>query len=102
MPVTVPVLVLSSDRKPGPDPDPKPEPALPGPPRCRDTRHEKKGANITRPRYQETTHRYNENDDVNSLVHELAFGIDICFGTVQLERRLLDSVTESLTRGARA
>ena len=97
MPVTVPGLVLSSDRKPGPDPGPKPEPALPGPPRCRDTRHEKKGANITRPRYQETTHRYNENDDVNSLVHELAFGIDICFDTVQLERRLLDCVTESLT-----
>ena len=65
--------------------------------RCRDTRHEKKGANITRPRYQETTNRYNENDDVNSLVHELAFGIDICFDTVQLERRLLDCVTESLT-----
>ena len=23
----------------------------------------------------------NENDGVNSLVHELAFGIDICFGS---------------------
>ena len=44
---------------------------------------EKKGANKTRARDQETrtTNRYNKTNDVNSLVHELEFGIDICFGS---------------------
>ena len=37
------------------------------------------GANITRPRDQETTSRYNENDGVSKRVHELAFGDVICF-----------------------
>ena len=36
-------------------------------------------ANITPHRDQETTIGYDENDGVNSLEHELAFGIDICF-----------------------
>ena len=42
---------------------------------------EKKGANITRPRDQEKIYRYHENHGVNSLVHELVFSIDICFGS---------------------
>ena len=44
-------------------------------------RLEKKGANVTRPRDQETANRYYENDGASSLVHELAFGIVICFVT---------------------
>ena len=48
-------------------------------------RLEKKGANITRPRDQRPgggrTNRYNENDGMSTLVHELAFGIAICFGS---------------------
>ena len=42
-------------------------------------RLEKKGE-VTAPPHQETTNRYDENDGVSTLVHELAFGIDICFG----------------------
>ena len=40
-----------------------------------------KEANITRPRDQETTNRYNENDIMKSPVCELAFGMDICSGS---------------------
>ena len=38
-------------------------------------------AGSTRPRNQETTNRYNENDVACTLVHELALGIVICFGS---------------------
>ena len=33
------------------------------------------------PKVLETTNRYNENDVVNKRVHELAFGIVMCFGS---------------------
>ena len=36
---------------------------------------------MTRPRDQETANRYENKDCVNSLVHGLAFCIDICFGS---------------------
>ena len=49
---------------------------------------EKKGADITRPRYQETMIRYNESDGVSSLVHKPAFGIGICFGSDRGRRAL--------------
>ena len=52
-------------------------------------RLEKKGASITRLLDQETTNRYNENEAVNSLVHELALGIDICFAVWVLCRCVL-------------
>ena len=38
------------------------------------------GENISRPpRSRDNKYIYNENDDVNSLEHELVFGIDMCF-----------------------
>ena len=40
---------------------------------------EKEGANIIRPRDQETSNGNNENDGVSKRVHELAFGVVICF-----------------------
>ena len=43
-------------------------------------RLDNKAANITRPRGQETAYRFNENDGVSTRVHELAYGIVICFG----------------------
>ena len=36
-------------------------------------------SNITRPRDEETTNRFYENDGLSTRVHELAFGIVICF-----------------------
>ena len=42
---------------------------------------EKKGANITHPRDQETN-RYNENDGLSML--ELSFGTDIWFGNAEI------------------
>ena len=45
-----------------------------------------KGANIWRPGDHETTNRYNETDDVNSLECELALGIN-CFEIRELEAR---------------
>ena len=48
---------------------------------CSLGRSRRKGANILRPRSSEITNRYNENDGVSKRVHELAFGIVICFGS---------------------
>ena len=55
-----------------------------------------KGKNISRPWIRETTNRYNDNDCVSKRVHELAFGIVICFAgakTVVKECKLQASST---------
>ena len=45
-------------------------------------RPEKEGANLSRPRDHKATNLYNEGDDANSLVLELAFGRNNCFADV--------------------
>ena len=44
-------------------------------------RSRRKGQIYSAPEVLETTNRYNENDGVSKGVHELAFGIVICFGS---------------------
>ena len=42
---------------------------------------EERGQIYSAPKVLKTTNRYNENDGVSKRVHELAFGIVICFGS---------------------
>ena len=44
-------------------------------------RSRRKGQIYSARKVLETTNRYNENDGVSKRVHELAFGIVICFGS---------------------
>ena len=59
---------------------------------CKAGRLEKnlKEANIARPSDQETTNRYHENERMNSAVHELAFGMGICFGCLHMVAQWYD------------
>ena len=43
-------------------------------------RLKRRGSNKSRLSDHETTNQYKETNDVNSFVHELAFGANICFG----------------------
>ena len=42
---------------------------------------EERGQIYSEPKVLKTTNRYNEDDGVSKRVHELAFGIVICFGS---------------------
>ena len=44
---------------------------------------EERGQIYSAPEVLQTTNRYNENDGVSKRVHELAFGIVICFGSTE-------------------
>ena len=54
-----------------------------GPAFVRWAAREERGQIYCAPEVLEITNRYNENDGVSKRVHELAFGIVICFGSAE-------------------
>ena len=66
----------------GPQPElPLPVTAWAGQAIVRRAVREERGQIYCAPEVLEITNRYNENDGVSKRVHELAFGIVICFGS---------------------
>ena len=63
-----------------------------GPAFVRRAVREERGQIYSAPEVLEITNRYNENDGVSKRVHELAFGIVICFGLGQVR-----AVSQSMT-----